>query len=403
MNDTVQVVVWVAVLMVVAGLAWLALRLRRDLRGLRRPVDGEEGTGLSLLQQQIEALRVTVHRSLADGQTRLDQRFDALTTSVGDRLEATRRTLDERLGAADQVVREVKRSLGEVDASVKGVAEVTHSIRELQDILKAPKRRGGLGEFFLAELLGQILPSSSYELQHSFAGGERVDAVIRAGGQLVPVDAKFPLENFRRLMRATGEESRRRERRAFLADVKKHVDDIATKYIRPDEGTFDFALMYIPAENVYYETVLNDEDSPSGFLPYALERRVIPVSPNSFYAYLQVILIGLQGLRIEAHARTILERLQALRAEFTRFAEDFAVVGRHLGHASSKYDESLKKIDRFGGRLEALTAADEPETVSAVPDDGNGQRLPAPDRPAPASSPVTAVDLEPTHRTGERR
>lgn len=397
MTGTALVLAGAFGLAVLAVVVWMGLRLRREIDRLGHVLgEGSGENGLSLMQQQIEALRQTLRQSLAETQTRADQRFDALARSVGERLEATRDTLDKRLGSTDQVVRDVKRSLGEVDASIKGVAQITGSIRELQDILKAPKLRGGLGEYFLNELLGQILPPSAYDTQYRFAGGERVDAVIHAGDRVVPVDAKFPLENFRRFIQATGEEATRRERRAFMADVKKHVDAIANKYIRPSEGTYDFALMYIPAENVYYEVVLRDDEitGGSGLLPYALQRRVIPVSPHSLYAYLQVILIGLQGLRIEAHARTILERLQSVHREFGRFAEDYAVVGRHLGNAVSKYDESSKKMDRFEDHLGVLTTVEEAG-------DAGPRLVEAEDAGTPPGE--NAGDLPPIPRTGEKR
>jgi DNA recombination protein RmuC len=312
---------------------------------------------MGLLQQQVSALRETVAQSLESGQSRVNERLEALSRNVGERIEASRKTLDERLESTGKVVREVQRSLGEVDASVKGVSQITRDIRALQDILKAPKLRGGLGEFFLGDLLAQVFPPSQYTLQYGFASGERVDAVIRAGNGLVPVDAKFPLENFRRVVEAEGEEAQRKERRAFLTDIRKHVNDIATKYIRPDEGTYDFALMYIPAENVYYEAVVRDEEiaDEKGVLSYALSKRVIPVSPNSFYAYLQVILIGLQGLRIESQARQILERIQGLRAEFSRLGDDFGVAGKHMSNALNRYAEAEKHLNRFAALLETLS------------------------------------------------
>jgi uncharacterized Ntn-hydrolase superfamily protein/DNA anti-recombination protein RmuC len=364
---------WIAggAVVAAAALIWIErARSRRDLAALRASLEAAgPGPAFVLLQAQVEAMREALTRSLDTGQTRLDQRFDVLTRTVDTRIEASRRTLDERLESNTAVVRQVQKSLGEVDASVKSVSEITRDIHALQDILKAPKLRGGLGEFFLGDLLAQIFPPSQYTLQHGFSDGVRVDAALRAGDRIVPVDAKFPLENFRRLVETDGDEARRRERRAFLADVRRHVDAIAAKYIRPEEGTYDFALMYIPAENVYYEAVLRDEElaDAKGILPYALSKRVIPVSPNSFYAYLQVILIGLQGLRIESKAREILEHVQSARLEFEKFAETFAVVGRHLSNASGKFEESNRKLDRFSGRLEALGDLHGGEASRALP------------------------------------
>src|SRR5262249_38700258 len=155
----------------------------------------------------------------------------------------------------------------------------------------------------------------AFRLQHAFRSGAIVDAAVCLGRNIVPVDAKFPLENFQRLLKAGDEAEKKGFRKAFVADVRRHIDAIAGKYIRPDEGTFDFALMYIPAENVYYETIVRDEaggdGQANGLFEHAIERRVIPVSPNCFYAYLQVILMGLKGMRVEESARQIFQGLAA--------------------------------------------------------------------------------------------
>ena len=263
--------------------------------------------------------------------------------------------MDERLDGAARVIQGVSRQLGQLDESTKRMLEVGRDISSLQDLLRAPKLRGNLGELFLQDLLAQILPPDHYEIQHAFAGGEKVDAVIRLQAGLVPVDAKFPLENFRRVVAAGGEEERKTARRQFLRDVRTHIDAIATKYIRPDEGTFQFALMYVPAENVYYETIVRpDEAAESALFEYALQRRVIPVSPNSFYAYLQTILLGLKGLRVEERAREILDHLDRLNQETDRFAEAFRLVGDHLDNARKKYEEAQKRLTRVESKMDQL-------------------------------------------------
>jgi DNA recombination protein RmuC len=207
-------------------------------------------------------------------------------------------------------------------------------------------------------LLSQILPPQHFSKQYGFRSGEKVDAVVRLGDSLVPVDAKFPLENFKRMLEATGDEERVRAKRQFGADVKKHIDSIAAKYILPDEGTYDFALMYIPAENVYYETIIKD-DSPEerSLSSYALGKHVIPVSPNSFYAYLQAIVLGLRGMKIESRAKEIVGYLSRLQADFTKFRDEFALVGKHLGHSQASFQNADRRLDQFGQRLAAADAA----------------------------------------------
>jgi DNA recombination protein RmuC len=264
---------------------------------------------------------------------------DTLSKAVGERLEGS-------LG----VFGEVNKSLGKLEEGTRQIEAVGRDIASLQEVLRAPKFRGGLGELMLERLLDDILPHQNYKLQYHFRSGEAVDAVIQIGDNLVPIDSKFPLEDFQRILAADSDRERESLRRQFTRTVKKHIDNV-TKYILPDEGTFDFALMYIPAENVYYETILRDGAEGSEVYSYALQKRVIPVSPNSFYAYLQVIILGLKGLHIEHTAGEILRHLARLQGEFEGFQEDYDTLGGHIRHASAKYDDAGRKLARFEDKL----------------------------------------------------
>ena len=183
-----------------------------------------------------------------------------------------------------------------------------------------------------------------------------MDAVIILHAGMVPVDAKFPLENFRRIFAAPNDDERKTARRGFIKDVKGHIDAIASKYIRMDEGTFDFALMYVPAENVYYESIIKDDElgGEMSLFNYALKKRVIPVSPNSFYAYLQTILLGLKGMQVEERSREILENLSRLHREFDSFAEAFRLVGQHLDNSVKKFGEAQKRFDKVEAKVEQI-------------------------------------------------
>ncbi|OVE77068.1 hypothetical protein BVX98_03710, partial [bacterium F11] len=240
-----------------------------------------------------------------------------------------------------------------LDEATKQVFSVGKDISQLQEILRAPKMRGAFGELFLGDLLGQILPPKHFGLQYAFKSGEIVDAVVRLG-RLVPVDAKFPLENFKRLIQNQDPQEKTIARRKFMTDVKRHIDVIAKKYILPDEGTFDFALMYIPAENVYYETIIKDDNmaEEASLMTYAFAKRVVPVSPNSFYAYLHTISLGLKGMKIEENARLIIDQLARLQNDFVRFRDDFVLVGKHLSNTRTKYEDADKRLNRFGDRLQ---------------------------------------------------
>jgi len=286
---------------------------------------------LLLLQQQLNAMQ---------------ERLDAFGKTVADNLQSSTASMNTRLDNAAKVVGDLREKVGQIH-------EVGKAAAELVNILRAPKLRGGMGELFLGDLLAQILPPEHYRLQHRFKSGEAVDAAIQIGQKLVPVDAKFPYENFKRIVEAQNEVERVAARKQFLKDVKKHVDAIAQKYIMPDEGTYDFALMYVPAENVYYETIIKEDagGEERQLFSYALEKRVIPVSPNSFYAYLQTILLGLRGMKVEERAQEILGALQRLRGDFERLQENFRVLGKHLNNASGAYSDTEKTLTKLDTKL----------------------------------------------------
>ena len=271
---------------------------------------------------------------------RLKEQGDALSKAVGERIDGT-----------IKVFGDLKEKLGELTQRTKDIQEAGKDILSLQEILRAPKFRGGFGELLLERLLADILPHENYSLQYRFLSGETVDAVIRIGGNLVPIDSKFPLEDFERLTKAESEEEQKALRHQFTRTIKKHIDDV-TKYILPDENTFDFALMYVPAENVYYETILRGQPEESEIYSYSLQRRVIPVSPNSFYAYLQVIILGLKGLHIESTAREILGHLGRLQGDLKDFQDDYDTLGGHIQHAARKYDDAARKLTRLGDKLQ---------------------------------------------------
>jgi DNA recombination protein RmuC len=211
-----------------------------------------------------------------------------------------------------------------------------------------------LGELFLGDLLAQVLPQDRFEQQYRFKSGQVVDAVIRSSQGLISIDSKFPLENFVKILQLSDEEEKKAARRLFLTDVKKHVDAIAQKYILPDEGTLDFALMYVPAENVYYEIILKNEATEKDLMRYAQERRVFPVSPNSFYAYLQTIAIGFKGMQMQDGIRVVLDNIARLKGDFGKFGDDFALLGKHLGNAGNAFASADKKLQKFGDKLESL-------------------------------------------------
>jgi len=265
---------------------------------------------------------------------------------MNDSLQEAYKAMGQNLGNATLTFGSVKEQLGRLEEANRQIFEVGKDIASLQELLRAPKLRGQLGEYFLDNLLSQVLPKEHYQMQYRFKSGEAVDAVIRLGERLVPVDAKFSLENFQKMSASVDEQAKNAFRRKFVQDIKNRIDEIAGKYILPHENTYDFALMYVPAENIYYEIIIKED-----LLPYFFSKKVIPVSPNTFYAYLKVICLGLRGMRIEENAKQILKNLGGLSVELDKFREDFELVGRHLHSASSKFQDGQKRLDKFTDKL----------------------------------------------------
>jgi DNA recombination protein RmuC len=294
----------------------------------------------------------------------LNQQIMALQNQLADiqkkQAESATQSLAEQAGfyqRSQAMMNDVHRKLGGLEQASRQIQELGRDIGALQDILKAPKLRGNLGEYLLQDLLRQVLPARNFQTQYRFRDGTVVDAVVRLGDRLVPIDSKFPLESFQRLLSVEGEAARREQKREFVQAVKKKIDEIAAKYIKEAEGTYDFALMYIPAENVFYELIITDslKDRRYELSQYAMERKVVPVSPNSLYAYLMAIALGLKGFKIEQQARVIMGELARVQGAFRDFYGDFTLVGKHLKNAAGKYDESLRKAERFNDRIGEIT------------------------------------------------
>jgi DNA recombination protein RmuC len=373
---------------IVVLLVVILMRLRAQ-----KPEDATQTT--IFVQQQIDTLRGEVSSSLkntsdAMGQslkTTQDALFQGLKittetmnqqlnvvnaqlTNVTQQLQNNTGQVGSRLDNAAKIIQDVQNKLGELGKATQEIKELGQSVSKLEEMLKAPKLRGGLGELLLEDLLKQVLPTGSYDIQYRFKGGQAVDAVIRLSGGMIPVDSKFPLENFQKMLDAKTEQEKRTAVRTFRSDVKKHIDAISEKYILPDEGTFDFALMYVPAENIYYETIIKDESVPEeeGLYSYAMSKKVVPVSPNSFYAHLRVIVLGFKGLKIERSAKEILQGLERLGSELGKFSDTFDTLGQQLSNAKNNFDKADKQLINLTERfktIQSLPDADHPKQLDA--------------------------------------
>ena len=332
------------------GAVWLARVLRAELAGLRVET-----------ADQLAERNADIDRRLAGMTETMDRRFGELDTKVDRRLGELDVRVDRRLAGMTETSSKIHERLGKVDEATAQMSERAKDFQRFEQLLRPPKARGGVGELLLANLLADILPAARYELQYGFGSGERVDAVIKLDDALIPIDAKFPLDNFQRFVEADGDQARELHARALARDVKGHVDAIAHKYIRPEEGTYEFAFMYLPAEAVYYELVCNGIGGDANPLAHARARQVIPVSPSTFHAYLLMLAQGLKGLQIEEHAREVMAYVADLTRDFARFKADFDLLGKHLGNAQTKYGDSEKRLSRFDTKLERAAESELPE------------------------------------------
>ena len=314
------------------------------------------------LQQQFEALRGNIQESLTASRRELFGMVTALQQGVDQRLS-------DNITQHGALFRDMAEKLGELRVTNERIVAISQDINQLSRILESPKLRGNLGEFELERMLSNVLPTALYRLQAS-VGEALVDAAIVMEGGWLCIDSKFPLDNFRRMAAPEAElEARQHWRRLFLGDVRRHVTDIAHKYIVPP-ATLDFALMFIPAESVYYEILLSDE-----VLEFARAKHVVPVSPNTLYAYLQAVSIGFRGLKIAQETRRIEQLLLGLKKNFDEFKEHFRLIGRHLDRARGQYVQAESDVNRFDHTIGGIQFGTLHEQASAAVE----ERLPEPD------------------------
>lgn len=320
----INTLILILIAVVVVGFVFLF----RQFQFLQK--DKEKDKSQEVLMKWLEEMRGSVDKN---------------TSTMQERLDVVNKAINERLDKAAVVIGSVGKEVGQM-------SEIGRSMKELQDFLRSPKLRGNIGEQVLRELLGQFLPKESFHLQYRFRSGDIVDAAIKTDSGIIPIDSKFPMENFRGMMKAETESQKKVFEKEFSKDVRKHIDDIAKKYILPEEGTIDYALMYIPSEPVYYEIMSNIPDLSD----YSHKKRVLPVSPSTFYAYMRAILMSFEGKKIEEKARAILSSLRAIKGDSEKFGEALKVLTKHINDAkntsdlvNTRYSSLNNKIDSAGG------------------------------------------------------
>ncbi len=268
---------------------------------------------------------------------------------VGSRVETNSQRMDQKLSQNMQMFNNrldtAAHVIGQVQKSIGEFSEIGRSMQELQQFLSSPKLRGNIGEQILKELLAQYFPPETYSLQYSFKTGDRVDAVIKTSQGIIPIDSKFPAENYRKMIDTTSDE-RQKYKKLFEQDVKRHIHDIARKYLLVSEGTVDYAIMYIPSEAVYYEILTNQD-----LLDFASSKRVLPVSPMCFYAYMKAILMSFEGARIQSQTKEILSILQSIKKDYEKTDESLAVLTKHVTNAYNQTNIVSKTFMSLGHKL----------------------------------------------------
>lgn len=267
-----------------------------------------------------------------------------------ERIDATTKAINERLDRAATVVGQVHRELGTM-------SQIGAQLTQFQDFLKSPKLRGGLGEQGLKDMLSQALPAEMLRFQYRFTTGDIVDAAIKLQAGIVPIDAKFPLENFNRYLRESDERERTNSANAFRRDFRARVNEISRKYLLPDEGTVDFAIMYVPSESVYYELVTNDKFRD--LYDYAAAEKIIVTSPATFFYYLRTIMVGLEGQRINRIAHQVLTAVRAIQQETHKFGEGVRVLGKHVTNAKNVSDSVQSDYIRLAQKVETVMKIEE--------------------------------------------
>lgn len=327
----------IVLIIIITGLLLLVFNLRKDRTGGKKDANETLIEWLKAMQVSLETTNKTLNSALSSN-----------TNQMVRTLQENSKQLNERLDKTAHVIREVGVEVGQM-------SEIGRSMKELQEFLKSPKMRGNIGEEILKDLIAQLFPKNSFHLQYQFKSGDKVDAAIKTDAGILPIDSKFPMENYQRMVKEeTSGPAYSSLQKEFIRDVKKHIDAIAKKYILPDEGTMDFALMYVPSEAVFYELCNLPET-----MEYARNNRVYLVSPTTLYAHLQTILLSFEGKRIESRSKEVFKLLRSLQLEYDKVNENIAILGKHIGNASSQFTNVSTGFSQIGNKLSTTKMLEE--------------------------------------------
>jgi len=299
----------------------------------------------------------------------LQQQINNISQVLDSKLSESNKSLQQQFSQSATIIRDVTEKLTRLDETNKQVVGFADQLKSLQDILKNPKQRGILGEYYLETVLKNVLPPASFQMQYSFSNGEIVDAVVFVDKRIIPIDSKFSLDNYNRMVETRDVAEKKRLETAFINDLKLRIDE-TSKYVRPEEKTMDFAFMFIPSEAVYYDLLINKvgviTEDTNNLIYYAGKKKVIVVSPTSFLAYLQTVLQGLRNQKISEQAQQIIKEVERLNKHLYAYSEHFNRLGQHLDTTVSSFNKArgeFAKVDKDVIKLTGIESKIEIEEV----------------------------------------
>jgi DNA recombination protein RmuC len=364
MTEALLIVLIVLLLLVLIGVLYLANKLNsskdnsvvgKSLEFLQtqiNQVNQQQGDKIDKTRQELNDLLIKQNQLLND-------QLSKSQSSIQQQFAISQKSISETTKLTSDIVKEVTEKLTKLDETNKQVVNFAGQLQSLENILKNPKQRGILGEYFLETVLKNVLPPGSYEMQYKFKNGEIVDAVIKVKDKIIPIDSKFSLENYNKIIEEKDVATRERLEKLFKADLKNRIDE-TSKYVRQEEGCMDFAFMFIPSEGIYYDLLINQVGAlkvdTADLIQYAFaQKNVIIVSPTSFLAYLQTVLQGLRALQIEDSAKFIIEKVRKLQKHLSAFDENFDKLGKQLGTVVNTYNSSTKEFKKIDKDVLAIT------------------------------------------------
>ncbi|MBD3360719.1 DNA recombination protein RmuC [Candidatus Peregrinibacteria bacterium] len=333
---------------ILVGIVFLGIRIK----DIKKPEEQK------LVFEYIEALRKEFRESSFENRKETQQRLDNIHERLTKGLEQSSETLQKQFGQSAKLIKEVTERLTKLDETNKQVLNFSEKMQNLENILKNPKQRGILGEYFLETLLSQVLQPNQYKMQYEFKDKQIVDSVIFFKDKIIPIDAKFSLEKYNMIMEEKDKNKRDKLEKEFKLDIKNRIDETA-KYIRPEENTTEFAFMFIPAEGIYYNLLIYKvgtmEINASDLIEYAFKKHVIIVSPTSFFAYLETVLQGLKALKMEESVKEIIKKVGRLADHMNSYETYLQKMGNSLGTTVNMYNNAYKEFNKIDKDVYKIT------------------------------------------------